>query len=694
LDWVICYWREELYRKIGSGILLALLVTSMLTATFNIQSVKASGTIYIRADGSIDPPTANITSFDNITYTLTDNVNDSIVVERDNIVIDGADYTLQGTGSGTGIYLSRTNVTVRNTQIKNFGDGIWLDSSGNTISGNDITANAEYGIFDSSGNTISGNNITNNYYGIWLFDSSNNNISGNNIADNSNGGIILSYGSNNTIVGNVFTNNGLVWFDSYENVVEDNLVNDKPLVYLEGASYWKVDEAGQIILIDCEYIQVENLDLSHANLGLQLWNTNNTTISGNNITANNYYGIWLHESSNNTIYENNITANSEYAIDVYWYSNNRICGNNITANGICGIRLRDASNNNSISENNITSNGNGIEFDSSWSAISGNNITNNQYGIVLAISSSNVISGNNVTNNYYGIYLWDASNNIISENNITNNRSGFGLTGWKTGSLNNVIYHNNVVTNTIQVDEDYRLVNTWDDGYPSGGNYWSDYVGVDARSGPGQDLLGSDGVGDTQHIIDAGNGDRYPLMKPYAGPNDVGITSVETSKTIVGQGYCVNISVKIINYGEQPETFNVAIQANSTPINSQTITLTSRNSATVTFTWNTSGFERGNYTLTAVIDTVPDETDATDNTRESGLVLVGVPCDITGPTPQVPDGVCNMRDIGYMCSKFGTRPSNPNWDPNADVTGPTPRLPDGVVNMRDIGEACSNFMKT
>ena len=48
-------------------------------------------------------------------------------------------------------------------------------------------------------------------------------------------------------------------------------------------------------------------------------------------------------------------------------------------------------------------------------------------------------------------------------------------------------------------------INVWDYGYPSGGNYWSDYVGVDAKSGPHQDLLGSDGVGDTLYVIDVNN---------------------------------------------------------------------------------------------------------------------------------------------------------------------------------------------
>jgi hypothetical protein len=52
----------------------------------------------------------------------------------------------------------------------------------------------------------------------------------------------------------------------------------------------------------------------------------------------------------------------------------------------------------------------------------------------------------------------------------------------------------------------------WDDGYPSGGNYWSDYAGADAFSGPDQDVPGSDNIGDTPYQISTGESDRYPHM--------------------------------------------------------------------------------------------------------------------------------------------------------------------------------------
>jgi hypothetical protein len=150
----------------------------------------------------------------------------------------------------------------------------------------------------------------------------------------------------------------------------------------------------------------------------------------------------------------------------------------------------------------------------------------------------------------------------------------------------------------------------------------------------------------------------------------------------------MRINVTLANQGDFTEIFNVTVYANTTSIATQTITLTSLNSTTITFTWNTTGFAKGNYTIWAYAWPVSGETDMDDNLLSNGTVLVGVPCDVTGPTPGVLDGVCNMRDIGYICSKFMTK------DPNCDVTGPTKGVPDGIVNMRDIGFACSNFMKT
>ena len=57
--------------------------------------------------------------------------------------------------------------------------------------------------------------------------------------------------------------------------------------------------------------------------------------------------------------------------------------------------------------------------------------------------------------------------------------------------------------------------NIWDDGYPSGGNYWSNYTDIDLYSGPYQNESGSDGIWDHPYVIDENNQDNYPIVPEF-----------------------------------------------------------------------------------------------------------------------------------------------------------------------------------
>jgi len=233
-------------RKVGLtlSVWVFVFLVAVFGAALNVPVVKASGTIYIREDGSIDPPTTPIMSVDNVTYIFIRSIYDSIVVQRNNIVVDGRGYTVEGTGNGNGIDLSgRGNVTVKNMQIKSFLTGIYLFySSNNVIIGNNITNNAR-GIYtyESSNNTIHLNNIEEQTLmeAIWIQNSRNNRVYGNNIKNNPHG-LMLWATSNNTVAGNnIESNTGeniLLYESSRNTIYANNILNSEIGIYLSGSS--------------------------------------------------------------------------------------------------------------------------------------------------------------------------------------------------------------------------------------------------------------------------------------------------------------------------------------------------------------------------------------------------------------------------------------------------------------------------
>jgi len=164
--------------------------------------------------------------------------------------------------------------------------------------------------------------------------------------------------------------------------------------------------------------------------------------------------------------------------------------------------------------------------------ISNNTITSNVGGGIRARGKDVVISNNTIASNGAfggGIELCSARFFVITDNNFISNGGGIVI-GW--GSSYNIIYHNNFIDNGVR-DLGSNWNNMWDDGYPSGGNYWSYYTGVDLYNGPGQDILGSDGIGDTPYTISSENIDHYPLMNSW--------TPVETNVNIFGEDFPVRI---------------------------------------------------------------------------------------------------------------------------------------------------------
>lgn len=224
-------------KRLISLLLLTLLLVGIMSFVLNIKAETESGTVYIRPDGSIDPPTAPVSSVDNVTYKLINNIlansTNGVVIERNNTILDGAGFELCGKtqdnrelqDDSNGVCLtSVTNVTVRNISIRSFHNGIY----GNGVLNSNIEETNlyynDYGIYFqySCFNAICGNNITENTFaGIWLELSQNNEICKNgltnSITSNGIGGIKLQDGSNyNNISENYLRSNSL-WSIYVEN---------------------------------------------------------------------------------------------------------------------------------------------------------------------------------------------------------------------------------------------------------------------------------------------------------------------------------------------------------------------------------------------------------------------------------------------------------------------------------------------
>jgi len=311
--------------------------------------------------------------------------------------------------------------------------------------------------------------------------------------------------------GNVYTFTDNI-YDEIE-VQRSNIIVDGNGHTLQGSTYGR-----GFYLYNVNNVIIRNTNIKNFTYGIHLYyHSNNNTISGNNITENNVYGVYIeHSSSYNSIVGNNIRNDSWNGIYFYYFSdNNTVSGNNISDNSD-GVYFYYSSYN-TVFGNNMTDIETGVYFyNSSYNTVSSNNINSTSYGVYLSWSSSNnTISGNNITNNYNGggVSLLYSSYNTVFGNNITNNYNGAYL----YESSNNTVYHNNFLDNTQHVFiETPGYANTWDNGYPSGGNYWSDYTGADLYSGPYQNETGSDGIGDTLYIIDLDNQDNYPLVNPWS----------------------------------------------------------------------------------------------------------------------------------------------------------------------------------
>jgi len=338
---------------ITSLIQILIIISVIIIITIVGQVEALADTIYVPNDYSIIQAAVNAASpGDTIIVrdgTYTENVN----IYKDHLTIrseNGADSTIVQAANPdnhvfkvTADYVNISGFTVKNTVYPSCGIYLNKANSCNIIGNSVSTINGRDGVSleFSDSNVIANNRISENWCGVYLHESKSNILRNNSMANNYFVGIYLWYSSNNNLVtNNTFENCGLYVIGAYQNIVRDNIVNGSPLIYLEDLSNLKITNAGQVILLNCNNIVLENLNISNTSVGIELWKTSGCIISSN-VLFNNANGVSFYHSDNNTITYNSILNNGHgglqylgWGIGLLAFSkNNKIYLNNLMDNG-------------------------------------------------------------------------------------------------------------------------------------------------------------------------------------------------------------------------------------------------------------------------------------------------------------------------------------------------------------------------
>jgi parallel beta-helix repeat protein len=476
-------------RKVPLVMAFVIILGGMPLLSFTSRPTKAK-TIVVPNDHSTIQEAINAASNGDTIYVKNGTYYGSVIVNKTiSLVGESSIGTIvDGKGTGTVMKILTNRTVVRSFNINDSGTslgdmGISLIHASNvTIEENIIANTGGVYLLSSDNNTLSNNIVSDNWYGVYLSQSRQNNLTKNNVRNNNNG--IEMYESNDNLLKNNTIDNNVYNLDidgGYTNEIDTtNSINGKPVCYLINRENLVINPStfpkiGYLAVINSTKVTVENVNLAHNQQGILFAFTNHSIVKNVEVSQN-FIGIGL--------------------VSSYW---------------------------NIIEHSRIDNNTYGIEIDSLNNQARENNITNNIDGVFIN-SQNNTLTGNFIANNHYrGLYVV-GSRNTIHENTVANNEYGIVIDFY-----DNSIYHNNFINNLKQASLNMpRAVGIWDDGYPSGGNYWSSYKGADLHGGFGQNTTGSDGIGDTAYSIAANNTDHYPLMGTFQDFNATPIYHVQT----------------------------------------------------------------------------------------------------------------------------------------------------------------------
>jgi parallel beta-helix repeat protein len=354
-----------------------------------------------------------------LTFDLDGCTGNGINVGADDVTLDCAGNSINGSNSDYGIYVNGSNnITLKNCTVSYFGNGIRIESSSNNNLINVVATNNGYLAASA-------------YDGIVFSNSSNNSLINVTASDNLNVGIIFNVGSNNNLTSITVSNNGehgISATASPNNIMIDVTVDNNgyggtcPQCQTYGGIDIDEDSDNSIVtnsIFTNNYAGIYISEADNNNITNNTVNNNNAgifiqlsegNIITNNTANNNIEGVYLYSSTDNTLFNNTANNNSDDGFYLYVSDNNNLT-NNTANDNLIGIQLRIPCNNNNLINNTVN--------------------YNDDKGILIEPSENNVLTGNTVNNNPYGLYIDDSPSTLIWHNNIYDN------------SLN--IYSNNAI---------------------------------------------------------------------------------------------------------------------------------------------------------------------------------------------------------------------------------------------------------